>query len=144
MQELWEAYRQGGEASGYVFLVCREGEQTLGFACFGPTPLTEGTFDLYWVAVDPVAQGQGVGRELMARVEQEVARRGGRLILAETSGAPAYARARRFYEACGYHYQAVVHDFYHPGDDLIIFGKAVAPLPRPSSAAVPNREPRAL
>ncbi|MBC7225021.1 MAG: GNAT family N-acetyltransferase, partial [Anaerolineae bacterium] len=100
--------------------------------------------DLYWVAVDPVAQGRGVGRDLMARVEQEVAHRGGRLILVETSGAPAYARARRFYEACGYHYQAVVHDFYHPGDDLIIFGKAVALRPRPSPAVAPSREPHTL
>ncbi|MGQ9457612.1 MAG: GNAT family N-acetyltransferase [Anaerolineae bacterium] len=135
MQELWEAYRQRGEASGYLFLVCKEEAQVLGFLCFGPTPLTTGTFDLYWIAVDPSAQGQGVGHALMERMEREVALRAGRLILVETSGTLAYAEARRFYEACGYHYQAVVHDFYRPGDDLVILGKLLAPEPPPTQPA---------
>lgn len=132
MQELWEAYRQKGEASGYLFLVCKEEARVLGFLCFGPTPLTTGTFDLYWIAVDPGARGQGIGHALMERMEQEVALRAGRLILVETSGTLAYAEARRFYESCGYHYQAVVHDFYRPGDDLVIFGKSVMPGPQPT------------
>ena len=34
---------------------CRVDEQdrTIGFICYGPTPMTQGTFDLYWIAVDP-------------------------------------------------------------------------------------------
>ncbi len=124
VQELWDAWQKQGEASGYVFLVYRsDGGEAAGYACFGPTPLTEGTFDLFWIAVDPQAQTHGVGRALLARVEQEVRARGGRLLLIETSGTPAYKAARRFYESCGYRYQAVVHDFYAPGDDLLIFSK---------------------
>ncbi len=128
VQELWESYLRSGETSGYVFVVHREGQQVLGFLCFGPTPLTEGTFDLYWIAVAPEARGRGIGIALMNYLENEVARRGGRLILVETSGTALYTQARRFYEACGYHYEAVVHDFYSPGDDLIIFGKLVRPV----------------
>jgi GNAT superfamily N-acetyltransferase len=144
VQELWEAYRQKGEASGYIFLVCREEGRVVGFLCFGPTPLTIGTFDLYWIAVDPAVRGQGIGHALMDRMEQEVARRDGRLILVETSGTPAYAEARRFYESCGYHYQAVVHDFYRPGDDLLIFGKPVAPGLQPAPAVHSHLTPHAL
>jgi len=144
VQELWEAYRQKGEASGYIFLVCREEGRVVGFLCFGPTPLTIGTFDLYWIAVDPAVRGQGIGHALMDRMEQEVARRDGRLILVETSGTPAYAEARRFYESCGYHYQAVVHDFYRPGDDLLIFGKPVAPGLQPAPAVRSHLTPHAL
>jgi len=55
------------------------------------------------------------------------------MVLVETSGTPAYTPARRFYESCGYRYEAVIHDFYAPGDDLIIFGKFLPP----GSADVP-------
>jgi ribosomal protein S18 acetylase RimI-like enzyme len=140
VKELWTAYQQQGEASGYVFLVYRElpstsppsnGGQALGFACFGPHPLTEGTFDLYWIAVDPEARGRGIGHALLSQVEEEVRTRGGRMLVVETSGTPAYAPARRFYESCGYRYEAVIHDFYAPGDDLIIFCKPLGDPIRP-------------
>jgi len=94
-----------------------------GYACFGPHSLTQGTYDLYWIVVDPTAQGHGIGHALLARVEAEVQARGGRLLLVETSGTPAYAPARRLYETSGYRCEAVVHDFYAPGDDLLIFSK---------------------
>lgn len=126
VQELWNAYLQQSEASGYVFLAYRDGERVLGYACFGPHSLTEGTFDLYWVAVAREAQGQGIGHALLLQVEDEVRARGGRMILIETSSTPAYAPARRLYESCGYRYEAVVHDFYAPGDDLILFSKLIA------------------
>ncbi len=135
VEELWNAYLRQGEASGYSFLVCRQGSQVVGFACFGPTPLTKGTFDLYWIAVDPASRGRGIGHALLERIEAEVQARGGRLLVVETSSTPAYAPARRFYEECGYHYAAVIHDFYAPGDDLIIFEKEF-----PSAQASLTRE----
>lgn len=76
-----------------------------------------------------------MGRALLEHVEATVASQQGRLILVETSGTPAYEAARRFYEACGYRYQAVIHDFYSPGDDLIIFGKTLHPVPAAAPAA---------
>jgi hypothetical protein len=60
---------------------------------------------------------------LLAQVEAEVQARGGRLLLLETSDTPAYASARRLYETSGYHLEAVVHDFWAPGDGLLIFAK---------------------
>jgi ribosomal protein S18 acetylase RimI-like enzyme len=88
--------------------------------------LTQGTYDLYWVVVDPVAQGRGIGHALLARVEAEVQARGGLLLLVETSGTPAYASARRLYETSGYRCEATIHDFYAPGDDLLVFSKDLA------------------
>ena len=125
VRELWEESRRG-EESGYLFLVAREDEAVLGYACFGPRSLTQGTFDLYWIAVDPEAQGKGIGSALMARTEEEVRRRGGRLVIVETSGTPAYTPARRLYTSCGYKAEAVIRDFYTPGDDLHLFSKPVA------------------
>lgn len=124
--ELWGEYlHTGAHASGYYFVVARQGEQVQGFACYGPRALTEGTYDLYWIAVDKGTQGSGVGRELICRVEQDVADRGGRLVVVETSGLEKYIPTRRFYAAVGYLQEAVLKDFYKPGDDLVIFTKHV-------------------
>jgi len=77
--------------------------------------------------VDPAAQRRGIGHALLARVEAEVQARGGRLLLIETSSTAPYAPARRLYETSGYHCEAVIRDFYAPGDDLIIFRKELLP-----------------
>ena len=76
--------------------------------------------------MDPAAQGRGIGHALLARVEVEVQARGGRLLLIETSDTPIYTSSRRLYETSGYRLEAVVHDFYAPGDSLLIFAKELA------------------
>lgn len=122
--ELWDEYlRQGSQTSGYYFLVDREDEQVTGYACYGPRALTEGTFDLYWIAVDPQNRRSGVGRKLLVRVEEAVRQLGGRLLVVETSGLEKYAPTRRFYLATGYLLEATLRDFYADGDDLVIFTK---------------------
>ena len=92
----------------------------LGYVCFGPTPSTLGTFDLYWLAVDPAAQGRGAGRALVRRVEQELGMRGARLLVVETSSRSEYSHTREFYARGGYDEAARVRDFYAPADDRII------------------------
>jgi GNAT superfamily N-acetyltransferase len=99
----------------------------LGYACFGATPETEGTYDLYWLAVHPDAQGRGVGRALVDRVEQELASRGARLLVVETSSRPDYAHTRTFYAREGYAEVARVRDFYAPADDRIILTTRLTP-----------------
>ena len=124
VEELWNEYLQRGDAaSGYYFLVARDGDRVLGYACFGPHALAEGVWDLYWLATDPDVRQRGVGRALVEQMEAQVVWRRGRLLLIETSGTPPYQAARRFYESCGYRYQAVIHDFYAVGDDLLVYGK---------------------
>lgn len=124
VEELWKAYRLGGEASGYVFLVSRDDNGApVGYACFGAHPLTQGAWDLYWIAVAPDHQGHGVGRALLARVEAEVQARSGRMLLIETSDTPPYTKAHRLYEACGYRCEAVIEGFYALGDGLRIYVK---------------------
>ena len=93
----------------------------MGYACFGPTPATDGTWDLYWLAVDPAAQGRGVGRALVQWVEKELGRRGARLLVVETSSRADYEQTRSFYARGGYVEAARVKDFYNTADDRIIF-----------------------
>jgi GNAT superfamily N-acetyltransferase len=124
--ELLEAYLTQDDHEGYFFLSALDEGKLLGFACFGPTPLTQGTFDLYWIAVSSTARGQGVGRALMAQVEDKVRALGGRVIVLDTSGRPEYERTRAFYHRIGYTHSGTVPDFYAPGDDLIIFSRLLA------------------
>jgi ribosomal protein S18 acetylase RimI-like enzyme len=125
--ELADEYLSAGEASGYLPFVLAEerddGETVWGYVCVGPTPLTDGTFDLYWVAVDSAAQGKGYGRALLAFAEDEARHRDGRLLLIETSSQASYGATVRFYERAGYALEARVRDFYRIGDDKIIFAK---------------------
>lgn len=109
-------------------------ERLIGFACYGPTPCTVGTWDLYWIAVDPASQRHGTGRALMEACERDIAARGGRLVVVETSSRPDYDVTRAFYETLHYQRTARVPRFYAPDDDLVIYTK---PL-NPSRSASPH------
>jgi len=124
VDELLQAHLYDPEQHDYhFFAACDDSDRVLGFVCFGPTALTEGTFDLYWIAVDKSTQGGGVGRALMESTEDYLRDAGGRLVVVETSGTPAYAPTRRFYERLGYEGHLSAPDYYRPGDDLIVYTK---------------------
>ncbi|MEW6286866.1 MAG: GNAT family N-acetyltransferase [Chloroflexota bacterium] len=118
-----EYLKYGADASGYHFIVYREGEQVLGYAIYGYRDLTDGVYDLYWIAVDPNARRKGVGRKLLTACEEAVRSEGGRMLIAETSGTAEYASTREFYLRTGFVNEASIRDFYKPGDDLNIFVK---------------------
>lgn len=97
-----------------------------GWACFGPTPCTEGAWDLYWVVVHPRAQGNGLGGALLAEAARRAAAEGGRALYAETAGKPQYAPTRAFYAAQSFRCEATLPDFYAPGDAKLVFRRALA------------------
>jgi ribosomal protein S18 acetylase RimI-like enzyme len=107
----------------YRFVGAYDGDALVGYACWGPTPGTEGTCDLYWIVVDPARQGPGVGTALLAEVERRLRADGCRLIVVETSSRADYVATRAFYEGRGYTRAAVVPGYYTPGDDLVIYLK---------------------
>ena len=129
--ELVEEALENGEDSGYYFAVLEEnGDQPSvhGYACYGPTPLTQGVYDLYWIVVDPSAQKKGYGRRLLEYVEKDVVVRGGRMLLIETSSQESYGGTVRFYHRAGYELVARIKNFYRVGDDKLIFSKDLIPL----------------
>ena len=107
----------------YRFIGAYDGDELVGYACWGPTPGTQATADLYWIVVDPSRQHQGVGTELLEAVEVRLAADGCRLIVVETSSRADYAPTRAFYERRGYTQAARLPGYYAPGDDLVIFLK---------------------
>jgi GNAT superfamily N-acetyltransferase len=126
--ELIDAVLEKPSQRDYIIRVCEEDGRVGGYYCIGPTPATEGTFDLYWIAVDPALQGKGAGGRLENHAVDLIRAAGGRLVLAETSSRPLYSPTRAFYVRRGYSELARINDYYRPGDDLVVFGKYLVTL----------------
>jgi GNAT superfamily N-acetyltransferase len=121
--EVIDSYLFNPVASGYYILVADMDSSIAGYVCYGPTPITESTWDLYWIAVDHTIQGQGIGRQLMEAAEENIKRAGGHLVLVETSSKPGYEKTNLFYQRLGYKLTARIIDFYAVGDDQMIYEK---------------------
>jgi ribosomal protein S18 acetylase RimI-like enzyme len=130
--ELVDEAQEQPEKGDYIVHVLDEPESgprkmVQGYVCYGPTPLTDGVFDLYWIAVDPKRQGQGIGQLLLRFVENEVRRQRGRMLLIETSSKESYAATLRFYERSGYDEISRIKDFYRIEDDKVVYCKKLTP-----------------
>ena len=119
-----EAVRAGPRPEPYSALGADVDGRLVGWICWGPTPCTLGTFDLYWMAVDPALRGAGIGTALVLEMERRLIGLA-RLIVVETAGRADYAATRRFYASRGYRATATIPDFYAPGDDQVVFVKEV-------------------
>ena len=124
-EELIEASIRDPRGSGYESLVAISDSSVVGYICFGPTPMTAATWDLYWIAVSPEAQGQGLGKRLYAAFAEVVRGRGGRQVRIETSSQEIYAATGGFYERLGFDLAGKLRDFYAAGDDLLIFYRVI-------------------
>jgi ribosomal protein S18 acetylase RimI-like enzyme len=115
-----------GEASGYLFVFAESPDgRSLGYACYGPTPCTERTFDLYWIAVHETMRGLGLGKRLLAEVEGRLRNIGGGKLIAETSSRRQYEPTQKFYLSCGFDQEARIRDYYAPGEDILYFTKDI-------------------
>jgi len=125
-EELIDCYLEDPLDSGYHILVAQVDSTVAGYICYGPTPLTEGTWDIYWVAVVQEKQGKGIGGTLMKSAEKEIVKANGRLSIIETSSTPAYEKTRHFHLSQGYQIIARIPDFYAPRDDKLILQKRLS------------------
>jgi ribosomal protein S18 acetylase RimI-like enzyme len=124
--ELVEARLAQGRQSGYDFIFAEHDRDVVGYTCFGPIPGTVVSYDLYWIAVRHQYRGQGVGSILIRRSEEMITALGGRRIYVETSSRALYTPTHAFYEARGYRQEALLEDYYAPGDSKLIYVKVVA------------------
>lgn len=118
-----EALAIGQEGSGYYFIFAIFDNNVAGYACYGPTPCTIGVYDLYWIVVDNNFRGRGIGKQIMARVEQAIREKHARKLYIETSSTTKYNPTRKFYLQSGYTEEARLKDFYNITDDKVIFSK---------------------
>lgn len=95
----------------------------ISIAYCAPEQMTEGTFNLYAIAVDKKHQGKGIGSEMMRFIEDRLQKNNERILLVETSGTADFELTRNFYQKIGYKQQAVIPEFYAKGDDKVVFWK---------------------
>jgi len=112
-----------GDACSYRFLFGEDEDFVWGYTCFGLIPATDGSYDLYWIAVDNQWRARGLGRQLLQKTEDIIRDLGGKHIYAETSSREQYLTTHNFYEGCGYMREAFLNDFYAAGDSKIIYSK---------------------
>lgn len=129
LEEVLRDASEGGNDEETAYRVCTisEKEGPVGFLVYGRTPMTSFAYDLYWIVVDPVRQRSGVGRRLVAAMENALLASTGRgVVRVETSGREEYAGQRAFYERCGFRLAGRIADFYCSGDDLFTYVKTVS------------------
>jgi GNAT superfamily N-acetyltransferase len=101
----------GAKPGGYLFLVAAdERDVAVGYACYGHTSMTDGGYDR-----------NGIGLTLLRATEDDVRRRGGRMLIIETAGKAEYTKTRAFYERTGCVEIARIRDFYRVGDDKVVY-----------------------
>ena len=109
----------------YTFCALNDSDELGGFICFGPIPMTDGCYDLYWIAVDEKFSRNGVGEKLLGKMENFAINEKARRIYSDTSSTDPYAAARSFYKKHGFEVIAVLDDFYRKGDHKMIFMKTL-------------------
>lgn len=123
MELVEEALNHPEKGDYHVFCALDHSDRLVGYVCFGPVPMTDGCYDLYWIAVDEEFSRKGVGGRLLQRMEEFAIRKNARRIYVETSSTASYNAARTFYARHGYGIVSVLEDFYRKGDDKIILMK---------------------
>ena len=122
-EEVIDSYLGDPEKSGYNILIAEDDGELAGYICYGETPCTVGTWDIYWVAVAREKRGRGIGKALSEAAETAIKKARGRMAIIETSSTPLYENSRSFYLRRGYELVARIPDFYVPGDDKLIMQK---------------------
>ena len=126
-----------GLRSGYHFVLAERGASLVAYACYGPIDGTQGSFDLYWIAVSPEEQRKGLGAQVYARAEAAMRKAGAKHVYVDTSSSDRYAPTRGFYQRMGFVEEARLPDFYGPGDGKVIYVKDLAADAHPRE----NRDP---
>lgn len=122
-EELIDYYLSDGAKSGYNIQIAEDDGEVAGYICYGETPCTIGSWDIYWIAVDRARRGKGIGKALSEVAEKAIKQANGRIVFIETSSTPLYENTRQFYLARDYEIIARIPDFYLPGDHKLILQK---------------------
>jgi ribosomal protein S18 acetylase RimI-like enzyme len=122
--DMLSGYFKGSLGENHSWIVCDDGG-VVGVGYFAPEQYAYGVYNLYFIAVHPKHQGKGNGTAMLNYVEKTLTEQGERLLLVETSSLPNFEMTRKFYHKQGYEEEARIREFYKPGDDKIIFRKAL-------------------
>lgn len=110
-------------ASPDIWFVYEDSEQIVSFGFCEPERMTEGTWNLLAIGVEPSQQGSGIGTMMMSYLEAKLSASCERILLVETMGTPELEMTRQFYRNNHYVEEARIREFYEAGADKIVFWK---------------------
>jgi GNAT superfamily N-acetyltransferase len=126
LREVLDDFHAGIHADHHHAILLEDHGAAVGFAYYGLAPMTDRTWQLWWIAVRKDQQGKGIGSRLLRHVEDDIrTQHQGRLLFIETGSLPHYELTRQFYRKWGYEQHALLQDFYAVGDSMIVFRKAL-------------------
>lgn len=123
LHDVFDNFFEGIAEIGAECFSLLEGPEVLGFIYFAPDTMAHGTWDIWWIVVRGDRKGQGLGRKLLQFAEERIRSAAGRVIFVDTSSLPFYEPTRQFYLRNGYEQEAVLRDYYAPGDGKAVFRK---------------------
>ena len=128
--ELFPSEMLEGMIAGYfertkrdLWFVCEDDGAVASFGFCEPERMTEGTWNLLAIGVEPARQGSGIGSAMMRYLEEHLRQQGARVLLVETMGTPEFEQTRAFYHRNDYVEEARIREFYEAGADKVIFWK---------------------
>jgi ribosomal protein S18 acetylase RimI-like enzyme len=123
LREVLDEYHAEYAAQGHRCCTFDADGKPIGFVYFAPAPMTDRTWDLWWIVVDKTTHAKGIGSKMLHFAEDTARAEKGRLMEVPTSGLPTYDLTRRFYKRNHYEVAAVLKDHYADGHDMVIFRK---------------------
>jgi ribosomal protein S18 acetylase RimI-like enzyme len=120
-----ETLSKGMEKSGYYWLKVTDDDGVVAFANYGKNAFSTHSWELYWIAVHNNSRHKKLGSSLLKAVENDVHKRGGKILWIETSGRPKYASTEAYYQRNGYELAASLKEFYGPGDPKQVYVKVL-------------------
>jgi len=125
LEEMIQDYFENPNTEELWFTAVNE-NVPVALAYCAPEKFTEGTYNLYAIGVHLDYQGKGVGRLMMAYLEQQLTEKGHRILIVETSGSKELSLTREFYEKIGYTKEATLREFWAEGEDKVIYWKQLS------------------
>jgi GNAT superfamily N-acetyltransferase len=127
LREVLDDYHEENHVYDHKAYLLQDKDQKLGFVYYAPAPMTEGTWQLWWIVVQNDLQGKGLGGRMLKHVEKHALELGGRVLFIETSSQEKYDPTRKFYLKYGYLLEARMRGFYAAGDDMMVYRKSLVP-----------------
>lgn len=123
LDEMTSDYFSNENSSDYWFTYDKGKPVALAYCA--PERMSEGTWNLYLIAVHPDYQKLGYGTSILYYIEEKLAHLGERILLVETSSLESFKGTREFYQKRGYEKEARIREFYQAGEDKIVFRKSL-------------------
>ena len=116
-----------GGSDKQIWLVVEHVGAVQGFAFAEPEPLTDRTWNLRAIGIDPAGQRRGLATTLLSGVEAALRDRTVRLLIIETTDGDDQHAARAFYPRRGYSGEACIPNFWEDGVAKLVFAKTLPP-----------------